>query len=268
MSAVTLPPVEKRRNGGSWIAKLLRSLLPTTVVVASVVCDMERSGGGGCDGVRRIFAEYVLGLCDSRNFLTDYDVLFRIEDNDKGCRTQNSGVYVIGDLGTDTNPVEYYGVLTEILELQYLGARRVVLFRCRWFNVHDNEKGARVDGYGFTTINPQRILRTNEPFILANQASQVFYAIDNMVKGWHVVIKTQPRDLYKMPQSEEVENDIVENDNIEDLGEAYQYGESFKFKCTGDPVNFDNQSTWTRTNVEPIEVEVSTLKKNRKRKAT
>nr|GME18152.1 transposon protein, putative, CACTA, En/Spm sub-class [Ipomoea batatas] len=193
---------------------------------------------------------------------------FRIEDNDKGCRTQNSGVYVIGDLGTDTNPVEYYGVLTEILELQYLGARRVVLFRCRWFNVHDNEKGARVDGYGFTTINPQRILRTNEPFILANQASQVFYAIDNMVKGWHVVIKTQPRDLYKMPQSEEVENDIVENDNIEDLGEAYQYGESFKFKCTGDPVNFDNQSTWTRTNVEPIEVEVSTLKKNRKRKAT
>nr|GMC73962.1 transposon protein, putative, CACTA, En/Spm sub-class [Ipomoea batatas] len=144
--------------------------------------------------------------------------------------------------GTDTNPVEYYGVLTEILELQYLGARRVVLFRCRWFNVHDNEKGARVDGYGFTTINPQRILRTNEPFILANQASQVFYAIDNMVKGWHVVIKTQPRDLYKMPQSEEVENDIVENDSIEDLGEAYQYGESFNFKCTGDPVNFDNQN--------------------------
>nr|GMD54306.1 uncharacterized protein LOC110657485 [Ipomoea batatas] len=167
---------------------------------------------------------------------------FRIEDNDKGCRTQNSGVYVIGDLGTDTNPVEYYGVLTEILELQYLGARRVVLFRCRWFNVHDNEKGARVDGYGFTTINPQRILRTNEPFILANQASQVFYAIDNMVKGWHVVIKTQPRDLYKMSQSEEVENDIVENDSIEDLSEAYQYGESFNFKCTGDPVNFDNQN--------------------------
>nr|GMC86667.1 transposon protein, putative, CACTA, En/Spm sub-class [Ipomoea batatas] len=186
---------------------------------------------------------------------------FRIEDtDDKGCRTQNSGVYVIGDLGIETNPFEYYGVLTEILELQYLGARRVVLFRCRWFNVHDNEKGSKVDEYGFTTINPERILRTNEPFTLANQASHVFYGIDNMIKGWHVVIKTQPCDLYKMPQSEEIENDIVE-----DLGEAYQYGESFNFECSGVPLNFYNQRA--RTDVEPIIVQAPTIKKSRKRKA-
>nr|GLL16865.1 uncharacterized protein LOC110673961 [Ipomoea trifida] len=225
--------LERNNDGGSY----------TTNAEISIFSKPGRALGAG---IARNLSDdewlqahiYVLKNCDEvQPFLK-----FRIEDNDKGCRTQNSGVYVIGDLGTDTNPVEYYGVLTEILELQYLGARRVVLFRCRWFNVHDNEKGARVDGYGFTTINPQRILRTNEPFILANQASQVFYAIDNMVKGWHVVIKTQPRDLYKMPQSEEVENDIVENDSIEDLSEAYQYGESFNFKCTGDPVNFDNQN--------------------------
>nr|GLL25173.1 uncharacterized protein LOC110631536 [Ipomoea trifida] len=200
---------------------------------------------------------YVLKNCDEvQSFLK-----FRIEDtDDKGCRTQNSGVYVIGDLGIETNPFEYYGVLTEILELQYLGARRVVLFRCRWFNVHDNEKGSKVDEYGFTTINPERILRTNEPFTLANQASHVFYGIDNMIKGWHVVIKTQPCDLYKMPQSEEIENDIVE-----DLGEAYQYGESFNFECSGVALNFYNQRA--RTDVEPIIVQAPTIKKSRKRKA-
>nr|GMD36330.1 hypothetical protein Iba_chr09dCG15400 [Ipomoea batatas] len=83
MSAVILPPVEKRRNGGSWIAKLLRSLLPTTAVVASVVCDMERSSGDGCDGVRQNDAVMILfvgsnqvvkplqagkGGCDSKKF--------------------------------------------------------------------------------------------------------------------------------------------------------------------------------------------------------
>ncbi|XP_073049563.1 uncharacterized protein [Primulina eburnea] len=80
---------------------------------------------------------------------------FRIEARDKGCRTQNSGVCVIGNIGSEKNYVDYYGVFTEILELQYLDGKRVVLFRCRWFDVHDNEKGAKVDEYGFTNINCQ-----------------------------------------------------------------------------------------------------------------
>nr|GMD88347.1 uncharacterized protein LOC109213868 [Ipomoea batatas] len=129
--------LERNNDGGSYI----------TNVEISIFSKSRRALGAG---IARNLSDdewlqahiYVLKNCDDvQPFLK-----FRIEDNDKGCRTQNSGVYVIGDLGTETNPVKYYGVLTEILEPQYLGARRVVLFRCRWFNVHDNEKGARVDG--------------------------------------------------------------------------------------------------------------------------
>ena len=66
----------------------------------------------------------------------------------------------------------------------------MVLFKCKWFDVHDNVRGAKIDEYGFSSINPQHFLKTSEPFILANQASQVFYAIDNINKGWHDVVKT------------------------------------------------------------------------------
>ena len=96
---------------------------------------------------------------------------FRVEDSDKKFRTQNSGVVVSDDIGSEVGNIDYYGVLTEILELQYLGDRRVVLFYCKWFDVHDKEKGIKVDTYDFISINKQRLLKTNEPFVLANQTS-------------------------------------------------------------------------------------------------
>ncbi|VFR01635.1 unnamed protein product [Cuscuta campestris] len=185
---------------------------------------------------------------------------FRIEDRDLGCKTQNSGVSVLGDVGSGRDYIEYYGVLLEILELHYLGGKRVSLFRCRWFDVHNSEKGAKVDEFGFTSINTQRILKTSEHFILANQASQVFYVVDNKIKGWHLVIKTHPRDLYKMSHQEE-----VENINEDHLGETYQHGESFSFKCQEAPtLNVDNQGVWGRNDVEPVIVEPSTKRKRKK----
>nr|CAD1838579.1 unnamed protein product [Ananas comosus var. bracteatus] len=111
---------------------------------------------------------------------------FRIEDIDKGLRTQNSGVVVVGDTGSETERRDYYGVLTEIIELQYLGGRRVVLFRCNWWDIYNKEKGVKIDEYGHISVNCQRLLKTNEPFVLANQASQVFYASDNVNKGGKV----------------------------------------------------------------------------------
>ncbi|XP_020082200.1 uncharacterized protein LOC109705831 isoform X1 [Ananas comosus] len=147
---------------------------------------------------------------------------FRIEDIDKGLRTQNSGVVVVGDTGSETERRDYYGVLTEIIELQYLGGRRVVLFRCNWWDVYNKEKGVKIDEYGHISVNCQRLLKTNEPFVLANQASQVFYASDNVNKGWHIVQKTQPRDIYEMP----LEMDEDSND-LQNRVEAYQQFESF-----------------------------------------
>ena len=85
-----------------------------------------------------------------------------------------------------------------MLELQYLRRRRVLLFRCEWFDVYDKIREIKMDEYGFISINCKRQLKTNEPFILAGQVNQTFYAIDNVNKGWHVVPKSQPHSSYKM----------------------------------------------------------------------
>ncbi|KAH0660304.1 hypothetical protein KY285_028863 [Solanum tuberosum] len=86
--------------------------------------------------------------------------------------------------------------------------RGVVLFRCNWFDVCDEIKGVKKDEYNFVSVNLNRFLKTNEPFVLADQASQVFYANDNSHKGWQVVRKTQPRDSYEIV--EQMDDDIIE----------------------------------------------------------
>lgn len=46
-------------------------------------------------------------------------------------RTQNSDVVIVGDL--QTNMLDFYGVINDILELCYLGWHSVCLFSCDWF---------------------------------------------------------------------------------------------------------------------------------------
>ena len=58
------------------------------------------------------------------------------------------------------------------------------------------------------SVNPVEFLKTNKSFVLADQASKVFYANGNSYKRWQVVRKTQPRDSYEIV--EQIYNDIVE----------------------------------------------------------
>lgn len=133
---------------------------------------------------------------------------FHVEDYDRGLRTQNCDVVVVGETDEENKNIDYYGELTEILELQFMGGKTVILFRCMWFDVYDQEKGVKMDVYGFVSVNPQRLLKTNEPFVLANQALQVFYVDDPSNKGWHVVRKVFSRDTFDILQEK---NDDLEN---------------------------------------------------------
>ncbi|OMO51375.1 Transposon, En/Spm-like protein [Corchorus capsularis] len=84
--------------------------------------------------------------------------------------TMNSGVCV------RSSSVDFYGVLDEIIQLEYGGEARnfVVLFKCTWI---DPDKGTKVHGkYGLVDINQKRMYRKNDPFILAQKAIQVYYA--------------------------------------------------------------------------------------------
>ncbi|KAH0650674.1 hypothetical protein KY285_030764 [Solanum tuberosum] len=133
---------------------------------------------------------------------------YHVEDYDKKLRTQNCGVVVLGENDKDSENLDYYGVLTDVIELQFVMDRRVVLFRCNWFDVFDEIKGVKKDKYDFVSVNLAILLKTNEPFVLANQASQVFYGNDNSNKGWQVAMKTQPHDSFEIV--EQMDDDIVE----------------------------------------------------------
>ncbi|WMV32677.1 hypothetical protein MTR67_026062 [Solanum verrucosum] len=73
--------------------------------------------------------------------------IFHAEDYDKNLRTQNCGVVVLGETDKHSENIDYYGVLTDVLELQFTG-RRVVLFKCKWFDAYDKTKGVKIDEYG------------------------------------------------------------------------------------------------------------------------
>ncbi|XP_058009289.1 uncharacterized protein LOC131183161 [Hevea brasiliensis] len=138
--------------------------------------------------------------------------------------------------------------------------RRVVLFRCNWWDVYDRVRGVKIDEYGGVSVNCKRTLKTNEPFILANQASQVFYVPDNIHKGWHCVIKAHPRDSYDIPLEEDI--DPVD---LNQLGEAYQADESVNLE-SGETTTADanDQISWKRMDIEPQIIDISLTQKKRK----
>ncbi|KAG6423408.1 hypothetical protein SASPL_113803 [Salvia splendens] len=111
---------------------------------------------------------------------------FRFHTKDLKCtkKTQNSGVRVKATTSSfsstrDQNPIlselDYYGILTDVVELDYNCGHRVVLFDCEWVS---KGKRLKTDANGFTLANFSNVIRHNEPFILASQVEQVFYVED------------------------------------------------------------------------------------------
>ncbi|CAL9019097.1 unnamed protein product [Prunus brigantina] len=56
--------------------------------------------------------------------------------------------------------------------------------------------------YGIIIVNTTRKLNTQEPFVLASQATQVFYVNGVKNKIWSFVVETNPRNAYEMTNDE------------------------------------------------------------------
>ncbi|KAK9064523.1 hypothetical protein SSX86_015905 [Deinandra increscens subsp. villosa] len=147
-----------------------------------------------------------------------------------GRLTENSGVCVKGAVYNE-HEIDYYGLLDEILELEYhssLGRCVVVLFKCTWF---DPVNGVRVDPKtNMVDVKPKAIGCVDDPFILASQAQQVYYtpypSKEKTLKDWWAVVKTTPRSVYELAEDSSV---VVDDDN-EDVGNFYQENE--RLVCT------------------------------------
>jgi hypothetical protein len=125
-------------------------------------------------------------------------------------KTQNYGVVVTSSTTrfrseNDENPevenVTYYGVLKDILEVDYFGHSKFVLFKCDWFH-------SKKDNFGLVLVDFGKMIYENDPFVFAAQVKQVYY-VEDPRENWHVVINTTPRDLFDIYG--DLENNDMEN---------------------------------------------------------
>ncbi|KAH9684342.1 DUF4216 domain-containing protein [Citrus sinensis] len=145
-------------------------------------------------------------------------VRYHVHTRDKNLKTQNSGVMVPGQHGSVS--VDFYGVLSSVIELNYIFGNQIILFKCDWFDTNFNKKRIQKD-YHLTSINVSRMWYENDPFVLAIQVRQVFYVDDyKLGSNWKVVNKMQHRHMWDVPEINDIEESFENVDNI------YQENES------------------------------------------
>ncbi|XP_070003906.1 uncharacterized protein [Nicotiana sylvestris] len=137
---------------------------------------------------------------------------FHTKERDFRCKTQNSGVTLSAitdsfassrDQNSIDGEVIYYGAIQDIIEIDYWGCFRVVLFRCDWFH---NE----IDNYELTRVYFNRLCSRDDPFVLASQVYQVFYVEDPTEKDVYYARSKVPVDLYDL-----------EKENCPNIGDTF-----------------------------------------------
>ncbi|XP_058746192.1 uncharacterized protein LOC131619068 [Vicia villosa] len=119
---------------------------------------------------------------------------FYTKEKDDRNTTQNSGVMIVAESmhfssAKDKNSVmastPYFRVIEEIWEDDYVGFK-VPVFKCKWVDINS---GVRIEEFGVTLVDLSKLAYTDEPFIMASQAKQVFYVTDPCNKRWSVVLQ-------------------------------------------------------------------------------
>jgi len=71
-------------------------------------------------------------------------------------------------------------IVLEYDPLKNLTSPKIMLFKCKWFDVYNEGRGIRRNKFGETLVCAMFRLQTNEPFAFDDQIHQVFYvATDN-----------------------------------------------------------------------------------------
>ncbi|KAM0924073.1 hypothetical protein ACQ4PT_005076 [Festuca glaucescens] len=137
---------------------------------------------------------------------------FHTHSSDEGRPIQNSGVALAAESAGVIKM--YYGIIREIVELDYQHKGNMVLFRCDWVDNRVEDKWVKTDQFGVTIVNLNHLFSSgdklsDEPFILASQATQVYYVPEANDKGWCAVVQNKkPHDTYSMA--------AMDDENIED----------------------------------------------------
>ena len=98
----------------------------------------------------------------------------------------------------------YFGVIEEIWELDY-NQFIVAVFKCQWVN---GNTSVHRDQMGFTLVDLNKVAYMDEPFIMAEQARQVFYVQDPCDSRLSVVLQGRPSGIIN--QNDDSTLDICE----------------------------------------------------------
>lgn len=148
------------------------------------------------------------------NGCTVNGVRYHIQRRDELRKSQNCGLVVEGY--HENEVIDFYGIITDMIELEYLNGNPVLLFKCKWFDLR-KKTGMQKDK-NLTSINVNRFWYEHDSFVLATQARQVFYIDDpKLGENWRIVLKFQDRHLYDVP---EMQNSETGNGETND--EVYQ----------------------------------------------
>ncbi|XP_042383728.1 uncharacterized protein LOC121975883 [Zingiber officinale] len=168
---------------------------------------------------------------------------FHTKEVERKRKTQNCGVTVRATTSSyssikDHNPVlselDYYGILQNVIELDYGGGRKVALFECEWVS---KGKRLKLDEDGFMLANFKDVRRHNEPYILASQAMQVFYVEDPNDCDWHVIITTDARAKYNMQPMTDVDTYLQ------------------SYICNSEDCNEHEEVVWVRDDIAGVEID-------------
>ncbi|XP_078161127.1 uncharacterized protein LOC144556620 [Carex rostrata] len=159
---------------------------------------MEAQDG---ENIKEIVKKLALGPVHVVRSFQGFDIngyTFYTRTQDEKSTVQNSGVTLVAvssvlsgakDAGPSQASMSYYGFIEEIWELDYR-TFKIPLFLCKWI---DNRKGVKVDNDGFTLVDFNKLGYKDDPFILARQATQVFYVTDPSDRTKHVVLSGKRR---------------------------------------------------------------------------
>jgi hypothetical protein len=69
----------------------------------------------------------------------------------------------------------YYEYIQDIWELDYGVRMRIPVFRCQWVK---QPNGVNVDNYGLTLVDLKNVGHQDDPWVLADRVTHVFYVLD------------------------------------------------------------------------------------------
>nr|KAJ0194332.1 hypothetical protein LSAT_V11C800438730 [Lactuca sativa] len=131
-------------------------------------------------------------------------VKFLVKSRDDHRKTQNCGVTALGI--HDGIEEDYYGYVDEVLEFSFIKGYQVILFKCIWFDTDRRKKHVIFEPH-FISIDTSRKAYKEDPFVLANQAKQVFYINDpTRASSWKIIESSTHRHLWDIPENKDTQD--------------------------------------------------------------